>query len=261
MPILLLAAAVSFACLNPSHHDGDAIRCAGDSNAMRLFGIDAPEMPGACRPGRDCTPGDPYAARDHLAALTRGRMVRCTEEDIDNYGRRVVSCSADGTDISCAMVADGYAVERYGRLDCPIPALQAAKPAPQAAVDTGASTAKKRPAPTLNLPGDAAARTVDRVRNATPLTWVALWIIMINAIAYAAFVVDKQRSITALRRSVRRIPETTLLTLAALGGSAGAIAAQQRHDHKTSKQPFASLLLGIVGLQIGAIFGVLILKF
>ncbi len=49
MPLLLFAAA-SFACLNPSHSDGDNIRCANIDGAMRLHGIDAPEMPGSCRP-------------------------------------------------------------------------------------------------------------------------------------------------------------------------------------------------------------------
>ncbi len=108
----------SFACPAPSHHDGDAIRCGGAGHSMRLYAIDAPEMPGACRPGRQCTPGDPYAARDHLAALTAGRTVRCEQVDADRYGRAVVRCTADGVDLSCQMVRDGFAVERYGRLRC-----------------------------------------------------------------------------------------------------------------------------------------------
>ncbi|ARR57249.1 hypothetical protein HY78_18630 [Rhizorhabdus wittichii DC-6] len=85
---------------------------------MRLYGIDAPEMPGACRPGRQCTPGDPYASRDHLASLTAGRSVRCEQVDADRYGRLVVRCTAGGADLSCQMVRDGFAVERYGRLRC-----------------------------------------------------------------------------------------------------------------------------------------------
>lgn len=107
-----------FECRSPTHHDGDAIRCAGQSRSMRLTSIDAPEMPGSCRPGRQCTPGDPYAARDHLASLTRGRAVRCREVDVDHYGRQIVQCFADNVDLSCRMVADGYAVERYRRLSC-----------------------------------------------------------------------------------------------------------------------------------------------
>jgi endonuclease YncB( thermonuclease family) len=85
---------------------------------MRLYAIDAPEMPGACRTGRRCTPGNPYASRDHLASLTTGRIVSCQQIDTDHYGRRVVQCFAGSTDLSCKMVSDGFAVERYGRLNC-----------------------------------------------------------------------------------------------------------------------------------------------
>lgn len=107
-----------FACSVPTHHDGDAIRCEGQSRSMRLYAIDAPEMPGSCRPGRDCTPGDPFAARDHLASLTRWTPVRCRTLETDHYGRAVVQCFAGSVDLSCQMVADGFAVERYGRLEC-----------------------------------------------------------------------------------------------------------------------------------------------
>jgi len=107
-----------FVCARPEHHDGDAIRCGHHGKSMRLYAIDAPEMPGACRPGRACTPGDPYASRDHLAALTAGRAVECRQIDLDHYGRKVVQCFAGRVDLSCAMVRDGFAVERYGRLGC-----------------------------------------------------------------------------------------------------------------------------------------------
>ncbi|MDO9490170.1 MAG: thermonuclease family protein [Sphingomonadaceae bacterium] len=106
------------ACPAPTHHDGDAIKCEGQRRSMRLYSIDAPEMPGACRPGRLCTPGDPYAARDYLASLTRARSVQCRTLETDRYGRPVVQCFAGTADLSCAMVAAGYAVERYGRLGC-----------------------------------------------------------------------------------------------------------------------------------------------
>lgn len=116
-----------FACASPSHHDGDAIRCAG-RKAFRMHAIDAPEMPGSCRPRRQCTPGNPFASRDHLASLTRGRTVECRIVDADEdkpgfqetdlYGRPIARCLADGVDLSCRMVADGFAVERYGRLGC-----------------------------------------------------------------------------------------------------------------------------------------------
>ena len=85
---------------------------------MRLYGIDAPEMPGACRPGRWCVPGDPYASRDHLASLTAGKSVSYRVLSMDRYGRAIVQVFADGRDVSCQMVRDSYAIERYGKLHC-----------------------------------------------------------------------------------------------------------------------------------------------
>jgi endonuclease YncB( thermonuclease family) len=70
-------------CRSPTATDGDTIRCAGVR--MRLRGIDAPEMPGSCRAGRQGVQGDPYAARDYLVSLTR-TTVRCTPEGHDRYG-------------------------------------------------------------------------------------------------------------------------------------------------------------------------------
>lgn len=108
----------TFPCPTPYHHDGDAIRCGGKGRSDRLYAIDAPEMPGACRPGRECTPGDHYASRDHLRALTAGKAVECRQIDLDRYGRKIVRCLVGENDLSCAMVQDGFAVERYGRLSC-----------------------------------------------------------------------------------------------------------------------------------------------
>lgn len=113
-----LASPPQFACLAPEHHDGDAIRCGSKGRSMRLYGIDAPEMPGACRRGRLCTPGDPFASRDHLRRLTAGRDVVCRQVDRDRYGRAIVRCEADGRDLSCSMVQGGFAVRRYGPLSC-----------------------------------------------------------------------------------------------------------------------------------------------
>ena len=105
-------------CPQPNHHDGDALRCGYHGRSMRLYAIDAPEMPGACRPGRWCVPGDPFASRDHLASLTAGRRVTYRVLGHDRYGRSVVQVFADGVDVSCQMVRGGYAIERYGRLRC-----------------------------------------------------------------------------------------------------------------------------------------------
>jgi uncharacterized membrane protein YsdA (DUF1294 family) len=235
--LVILAAAAGFACFNPTHHDGDAIRCAGDARSMRLYGIDAPEMPGSCRPGRACTPGDPYASRDHLAGLTTGKTVRCDQMDTDAYGRRVVRCRADAADISCAMVADGYAVERYSRLDC-----------------GGAPR---------NPQGNPQRNHIAVGNQLEPSLWwqgFTIWLLVINLATYTAFAIDKRRAVAVMDRRINRIPEKTLLAMAALGGSAGAIAAQMRLRHKNRKQPFATWLLIIVGLQIGIAAGIAVLN-
>lgn len=95
--------------------DGDSLRCS--DQRIRLLGIDAPEMPGSCRPGRECVQGDPYAARDYLVSLTR-TTVRCTPEGQDRYGRTLARCTANGVDLSCAMIRSGHAVRRYAHIRC-----------------------------------------------------------------------------------------------------------------------------------------------
>ena len=77
------------------------------------------------------------------------------------------------------------------------------------------------------------------------MTPLLVYLAAANLIAFAAMGWDKSSAV----RGVERIPERTLLTLAAVGGSVGAVAAQQVFRHKTRKQPFANWLLTIVALQ------------
>ena len=113
-----LIPAIAFICAAPVAVDGDTLRCRGQG-LVRLLAIDAPELPGHCRAGRVCTPGDGAASTRALAGLIAGREVRCEARMRDNYGRLLARCSAGGADLSCRMVADGWAVERYARLRCP----------------------------------------------------------------------------------------------------------------------------------------------
>jgi len=78
---------------------------------------------------------------------------------------------------------------------------------------------------------------------------VAAMVLAINLATFAAFGWDK----AAARQRDRRIPERTLLTLAALGGSPAALLARQTLRHKTRKQPFGARLLLIVFLQVVAL--------
>lgn len=68
----------------------------------------------------------------------------------------------------------------------------------------------------------------------------------LNLLTFFLFGLDKTRA----RRGRWRVPERTLLTFACLGGSIGAKAGQRLFRHKTSKQPFASVLNAICLLQL-----------
>lgn len=72
-------------------------------------------------------------------------------------------------------------------------------------------------------------------------------LLAINAFTLFAFWSDK----VSARNGERRTPESTLLLLAFLGGSAGAILGQQAFRHKTRKEPFRSRLRAIIGLHMG----------
>lgn len=76
---------------------------------------------------------------------------------------------------------------------------------------------------------------------------IVLYLTAINGITFLVFRSDKRAAIEGRRR----VPEATLLQLALIGGSIGAVSAQQILRHKTRKQPFVTWLTVIVGLQIG----------
>ncbi len=87
--------------------DGDTIRC-GDER-IRLLAIDAPEMPGHCRRGRICAPGDPYASTQSLGdaladPLTIERVSR------DRYGRTLARVAGVRGDLSCWQLRHGQAI-------------------------------------------------------------------------------------------------------------------------------------------------------
>lgn len=74
----------------------------------------------------------------------------------------------------------------------------------------------------------------------------ALYLVAINFAGFVAFAWDKRRA----RKGLWRISEGTLLTIAAIGGTVGAIAASRLLRHKTQKQPFKTILYGIAVLQV-----------
>lgn len=100
-----------FLCAVASITDGDTLRCQ-DGTRVRIAGIDSPEMPGHCNRGRICTPGDPYAAKQSLAALAQGRTLQCKGVGT-SYQRVLAHCYVNGQNIGCAQVRSGHAVLRY----------------------------------------------------------------------------------------------------------------------------------------------------
>jgi endonuclease YncB( thermonuclease family) len=100
-----------FLCLVASVTDGDTLRCQ-DGTRVRIAGIDAPEMPGHCSRYRQCTPGDPIAARNSLIQLTQGKTLQCRAVG-KSYARILAHCSFNGKRIGCAQVHRGQAVLRY----------------------------------------------------------------------------------------------------------------------------------------------------
>ena len=79
---------------------------------------------------------------------------------------------------------------------------------------------------------------------------IAAYVLAINALEFVAFAWDKY----CARNGIWRISESTLLMLALIGGSVGAIAGQRLLRHKTRKEPFRTILLVIAGLQMTALF-------
>lgn len=98
-------------CTQPRALDGDTIRCANLPASVRLTGIDAPELPGHCRRGRACAPGDPVASR---AALVRALRAPVTVEVIgtDLYRRTIGLVRSGPRNLSCAQIASGNAIYR-----------------------------------------------------------------------------------------------------------------------------------------------------
>ena len=115
MPVTMPPAIV---CERPWVSDGDTLSCRNLSARVRLVGIDAPEMPGHCNPGRRCTPGNGAASKRVLIGLVRSGPVIVKPQGYDRYDRVLARVSVNGVDLSCAMVARGAAVRRYAPMAC-----------------------------------------------------------------------------------------------------------------------------------------------
>lgn len=80
----------------------------------------------------------------------------------------------------------------------------------------------------------------------TNISTIILYLLAINIAAFIAFGIDKYKA----KRDKWRIPESTLLTMAVLGGSIGALAGMKIWRHKTLHNKFRIGIPMILALQI-----------
>ena len=75
---------------------------------------------------------------------------------------------------------------------------------------------------------------------------ILIYLILINIVAFAMYGIDKQKA----KRNKCRIPEATLLGVALIGGSAGALLGMQMFRHKTKHWKFKILVPAFLIVQI-----------
>ena len=94
--------------------DGDTIEIRGER--IRLYGIDTPESSQLCDLDGQRYRCGQQAARA-LADKLGEKTVRCSEKDVDRYGRTVAVCFVGGEDVNRWMTFQGWALayRKYSR--------------------------------------------------------------------------------------------------------------------------------------------------
>jgi endonuclease YncB( thermonuclease family) len=128
--VAVVPAGEQFTCTPVRVWDGDGPIWCEEGPRIRLAGIAAREMDGTCRSNQPCPDASAEAARDALVrlvgkptgrsreghVLVTGQPMRCTSVG-DGVGNRTAAwcVSPKGGDLSCAMVAGGWALrwDRY----------------------------------------------------------------------------------------------------------------------------------------------------
>lgn len=93
--------------------DGDSIRLGAgrQSEAVRIFNIDAPEIEGQCAYESDLA----LQAKIRLAELLQGRRVEILRQGTDRYGRTLAAIHVEGQDVGDILVSEGLARTWTGR--------------------------------------------------------------------------------------------------------------------------------------------------
>lgn len=81
-------------------------------------------------------------------------------------------------------------------------------------------------------------------------TLILLYLLIVNAVAFLLMLVDKRKA----QKKLWRIPESTLLLSAAIGGSIGALAGMYTFRHKTKHVKFILGVPAILVVQMIAVF-------
>lgn len=93
--------------------DGDSMRLGTtrQSEAVRVFNIDAPEMEGRCAYETDLA----LQAKIRLAEILEGRRVEILRQGTDRYGRTLAAVRVEGQDVGDILVGEGLARTWTGR--------------------------------------------------------------------------------------------------------------------------------------------------
>ena len=78
---------------------------------------------------------------------------------------------------------------------------------------------------------------------------ILLYLLIVNAVAFVLMLADKRKA----QKKLWRIPESTLLLSAAIGGSIGALAGMYTFRHKTKHMKFTLGVPAILIAQIAAV--------
>ena len=81
---------------------------------------------------------------------------------------------------------------------------------------------------------------------------ILLYLLIVNAVAFLLMLVDKR----CAQKKLWRIPESTLMMSAAIGGSIGALAGMYTFRHKTKHPKFT---LGVPAILVVQILGVFLM--
>ena len=74
---------------------------------------------------------------------------------------------------------------------------------------------------------------------------IEVWLIFINIFTFAAYALDKYKAV----HHAWRIPERTLILLATIGGSVGALSAMYTVRHKTKHNKFQYFYIANIGKE------------